>query len=375
MSKVFINMNQHQCYQSTRTVKDSLVKIMPARFSVILLLFMANSGCPLQTLLRQEHKGGLPKTAAILDDAAADILEKKVPPYRPPGSSGSSNLPSITHGMLEETGINVLVDPIKISSENSGINFNRNFKIPSHGPYFDVRRTKNVTALKGVTSNLVCRVRRLGNETVSWIRHSDTSLLTVGRYTYTTDLRFEAFHSPHTEDWILQLRNPKSSDSGVYECQISTTPHLTHKIFLTVHEPSTYVIGGPDMFVDIGSMVNLSCVVSYTEKPPDKVVWLHNEEEISFRGPRSGVSVITEKASNTTIHLLMQGARAGDSGIYKCKPNNAPEAQIKVHILIGGNQPAGLQTNAGSAVEPNAHYHEIIIYLLISTIAFANSLF
>ena len=111
----------------------------------------------------------MPKTAAILDDAAADILEKKVPPYRPPGSSGSSNLPSITHGMLEETGINVLVDPIKISDdENSRINFNRHFKIPSHGPYFDVRRTKNVTALKGVTSNLVCRVRRLGNETVSY---------------------------------------------------------------------------------------------------------------------------------------------------------------------------------------------------------------
>ena len=57
----------------------------------------------------------------------------------------------------------------------------------------------------------------------------------MGRYTYTTDLRFEAFHSPHTEDWILQLRNPKSSDSGVYECQISTTPHLTHKINLTVY--------------------------------------------------------------------------------------------------------------------------------------------
>ena len=62
--------------------------------------------------------------------------------------------------------------------------------------------------------------------------------------------------------------------------------------FISIIEPSTYVIGGPDMFVDIGSMVNLSCVVSYTEKPPDKVVWLHNGEEISFRGPRSGVSVI-----------------------------------------------------------------------------------
>ena len=45
------------------------------------------------------------------------------------------------------------------------------------------------------------------------------------------------------------------------------------------------------MFVDVGSMVNLSCVVSFTEKPPDTVVWLHNGEEISFRGPRRGVSV------------------------------------------------------------------------------------
>jgi hypothetical protein len=34
----------------------------------------------------------------------------------------------------------------------------------------------------------------------------------------------------------------------------------------------------------------------------------------------------------------MQGARGSDSGIYKCKPNNAPEAQIKVHILIGGKK-------------------------------------
>ena len=45
------------------------------------------------------------------------------------------------------------------------------------------------------------------------------------------------------------------------------------------------------MFVDVGSMVNLSCVISHTEKPPENVVWLHNGVEISFRGPRNGVSV------------------------------------------------------------------------------------
>lgn len=74
---------------------------------------------------------------------------------------------------------------------------------------------------------------------VSWIRYKDTSLLTVGRYTYTTDLRFEAFHSPHTDDWIVRLKNPRPSDSGFYGCQISTTPHRTQLVYLTVHGRSS----------------------------------------------------------------------------------------------------------------------------------------
>ena len=68
---------------------------------------------------------------------------------------------------------------------------------------------------------------------VSWIR--DLHLLAVGRYTYTSDLRFESFHSPHTDDWILQLKNPQPKDTGYYDCQISTTPHQTQQVFLTVH--------------------------------------------------------------------------------------------------------------------------------------------
>ena len=59
----------------------------------------------------------------------------------------------------------------------------------------------------------------------------------------------------------------------------------------SVSEPSSYIIGGPDLFVDVGSMVNISCVVLNTDKPPDTVKWLHGGEEISFRGPRNGVSV------------------------------------------------------------------------------------
>lgn len=69
---------------------------------------------------------------------------------------------------------------------------------------------------------------------VSWVRHRDIHLLTVGRYTYTSDQRFEAVHAPHTEEWTLRIRYPQPRDSGIYECQISTTPPIGHPVYLSV---------------------------------------------------------------------------------------------------------------------------------------------
>jgi len=300
----------------------------------LLVLLFANSGSPLAA------------------SPTAPGLKFHLPPFKP----------NHNQGIKAEELLKMLVNPIDFDLTEDYLH-PENF--PKSGPFFDVHRTKNVTALKGVTTNLVCRVRRLGNHTISWIRYKDTSLLTVGRYTYTTDLRFEAFHSHHTDDWIVRLKNPKPSDSGVYGCQISTTPHRTQLVYLTVHEPETHIIGEPDMYVDIGSMLNLSCVVSFTERPPIKVSWLHNGIEISFRGPRNGVSVITEKAAQTTIHLLMQGANAGDSGVYECIPDNAPPAKTKVHILTAGNQVAGLQTNTGSHLSLGWHGTKIFFLMVL----------
>ncbi|KAG5899917.1 hypothetical protein JTB14_002469 [Gonioctena quinquepunctata] len=106
----------------------------------------------------------------------------------------------------------------------------------TRGPHFDAAESKNVTALLGKTAYLNCRVKNLANRTVSWVRHRDVHLLTVGRYTYTSDQRFRAIHQPHSEDWILQIKYPQHRDSGVYECQVSSTPHLSHFIHLTVIE-------------------------------------------------------------------------------------------------------------------------------------------
>lgn len=69
---------------------------------------------------------------------------------------------------------------------------------------------------------------------VSWIRHRDVHLLTIGQYTYTNDQRFKPIHVEQSEDWTLEIKYAQLRDSGCYECQISTTPHISHIVYLEV---------------------------------------------------------------------------------------------------------------------------------------------
>ena len=89
---------------------------------------------------------------------------------------------------------------------------------------------------------------------------------------------------------------------------ITHTHLLTRVLLYFIPEPKTQIVGEPDIFVDIGSMLNLSCVVSYTERPPVHVSWLHNGIEVSFRGPRNGVSVSIahNKRRRGKIRILSQ---------------------------------------------------------------------
>uniref|UniRef100_A0A336LZS2 CSON005983 protein n=1 Tax=Culicoides sonorensis TaxID=179676 RepID=A0A336LZS2_CULSO len=218
-----------------------------------------------------------------------------------------------------------------------------------NGPIFDVNSMPaNVTGLVGKTVYLVCKVKNLGNRTVSWVRHRDIHLLTVGRYTYTSDQRFEAMHSPHTEEWTLRIRNAQKRDTGIYECQISTTPPIGQPVFLSVVEPITEILGGPDLFLNKGSTINLTCIVRFAPEPSPILGWSHNREKkkklqvksillqpINFDSPRGGISLVTEKGVLTTSRLLVQKAIQSDSGVYTCDPSNANPTSVRVHILNG----------------------------------------
>ncbi|XP_072392014.1 zwei Ig domain protein zig-8 [Diabrotica undecimpunctata] len=225
--------------------------------------------------------------------------------------------------------------------------FLQEWPTPGTGPYFDTSINSNITGLVGKTVMLHCRVKNLGNRTVSWVRHRDIHLLTVGRYTYTSDQRFEAVHTPHTEEWTLRIRYPQKKDSGIYECQISTTPPIGQFVFLTIVEPITKILGSPELFINMGSTINLTCIVQYAPEPPPNIIWSQNSEVINFDSPRGGISLVTEKGFITTSRLLIQKAGQGDSGLYTCTPSNANTASVRVHIL-NGEHPAAMHHGHGS---------------------------
>ncbi|CAO1426323.1 unnamed protein product [Diamesa hyperborea] len=202
-----------------------------------------------------------------------------------------------------------------------------------NGPSFDMSVSNNITGLVGKSAYLSCRVRNLGNKTVSWIRHRDIHILTVGSYTYTSDQRFQATHSINTDKWTLQIKWAQKRDSGLYECQISTQPVRSYFVNLNVVVPTATILGGPDIHVNKGSTINLTCTINHSHEPPSFIFWFHQDETINFDSSRGGITVITEKGDTTISFLLVQNAEVTDSGRYSCAPSNADVASIRVHVL------------------------------------------
>ncbi|KAK4287661.1 hypothetical protein Pmani_039268 [Petrolisthes manimaculis] len=196
-------------------------------------------------------------------------------------------------------------------------------------PTFDNPSSSRVVTAVGKTTFLHCRVTHLGNRVVTWIRHKDVQVLTAGLFTYTTDDRFSPLHSEGSDDWTLRLASARLSDSGTYECQVSTEPKMSRLYTLQV-----------EVHMVSGSNINLTCAVSGSPEPPLHIYWYRGATLVNFSS-RGGISVVTDKLSRTS-RLVLTRATPADSGNYTCAPANAEPASVSVYIL-DGEQPAAVQ--------------------------------
>lgn len=138
------------------------------------------------------------------------------------------------------------------------------------------------------------------------MRHRDVHILTVGSYTYTTDQRFQATYNKELGESTLEIKWASIRDAGLYECQISSEPirslfvHLdvvgklnsiedfawisiakTISLFIHSTVPTAVIWGGPEIFVEKGSMINITCTINYSTEPPAYIFWYHQDEVIS----------------------------------------------------------------------------------------------
>ncbi|KAM3963616.1 zwei Ig domain protein zig-8 [Aphomia sociella] len=291
------------------------------------------------------------------------------------GDVKSALLLSLLHGFLfliAGSGTEAPLDntTMDISSRRFKTEFLQEWQGAADAPYFDSTTPKNITGLVGHPVRLLCRVKNLQNRTVSWVRHRDIHLLTVGRYTYTSDQRFEAQHKPRSEEWALRIRSPQRRDSGQYECQISTTPPIGHAVFLNIVEPETVISSGSELFIQAGSTINLTCTVRHTPEPPTSITWTHGDQAINFDSARGGISLVTEKGLKSTSRLLVQRATGSDAGAYTCGPNNAPSASTRVHVLSGEHPAAMQQGCAKSSLDKSS-----ILFSLLAIYIFSKSLY
>ncbi|GBP52807.1 Zwei Ig domain protein zig-8 [Eumeta japonica] len=216
------------------------------------------------------------------------------------------------------------------------------------GPYFDPSAPNNITTQLGTHAYLPCKVRQLSNKSVSWIRRRDAHILTVDRYTFIADERFQAFLVEATDTWTLQVKYVQARDAGVYECQVGTEPKMSHFVQLNVVVPKIEISGESDLFVKAGSTVALKCVITQALEEPAYIFWYHDGRRV-LDYDRRQVDIRTERVSaDTTLgSLLIRSARREDSGNYSCSPSNLDSASVMLHVL-SGEQPAAMQHGNGA---------------------------
>ncbi|XP_017774039.1 PREDICTED: hemicentin-2-like isoform X1 [Nicrophorus vespilloides] len=217
------------------------------------------------------------------------------------------------------------------------------------GPYFDPTTTTNITTQLGTHAYLPCKVKQLGNKSVSWIRRRDAHILTVDRFTFIADDRFQAFLVDSTDTWTLQVKYVQPRDAGQYECQVSTEPKMSHFITLNVVVPKIEILGESEIYVKTGSTVSLKCVITQSLEEPAYIFWYHDGNRV-LEFDRSLININMEPVgTDTTVStLVIFHAHPEDNGNYTCSPSNLDSASVVLHVL-NGEYPAAMQRGKNSA--------------------------
>ncbi|CAL4107291.1 unnamed protein product [Meganyctiphanes norvegica] len=232
-------------------------------------------------------------------------------------------------------------------------------------PDFDDTNIDSVVASAGNTAFVICKVNHLGDRAVTWLRAEGDApqVLTVNTFAYTTSPRFTTHKSQAGNVWILKITDARVDDSGDYECQVSTDPKISKTFNLQVVVAHAEINSSREVYMNSGGDIELTCGVPRITEPPEFILWYHGVDIISYSG-RDNIEVNMNVHQKTST-LLIHNTKLKDSGEYTCKPSNAREASVMLHI-IQEEKPAAMQTG-GVSCELPVSVLTYIPLLLLST--------
>lgn len=199
----------------------------------------------------------------------------------------------------------------------------------------------NTTVQLGGVAFLVCKVAGVDRNQISWIRRRDWHILSSGAQMYTNDERFAILHTPGSNTWTLQIKFVQRRDHGTYECQVSTpTGVISHFVNLQVVVPEAFILGSGELHVDMGSTINLVCIIEKSPQPPQYVYWQRNDRMINYDDSRRDISIETVPGPRTQSRLIIREPQINDSGNYTCSASNTEPASIYVFVSKGDNTAA-----------------------------------
>lgn len=77
-------------------------------------------------------------------------------------------------------------------------------------------------------------------------------------------------------------------------------------ILYFIAEPITTIHGSPDLYIDTGSTVNLTCIVRHLPEPPAAIQWTHNNEVSTFEMPfREYFAVYIHTQTHKRTHTVV----------------------------------------------------------------------
>lgn len=93
-------------------------------------------------------------------------------------------------------------------------------------------------------------------------------------------------HSIIEIDWRTEAgQDQRSNPRHYYAHQIFINSSSKNPFLLlsrSPSEPTTFILGQPEMFIDTTSTINLTCIVQGLNEPPTYIQWTHNGYEINY---------------------------------------------------------------------------------------------